>query len=892
MDPARWRILRPLLEQALDLDSKAERAEFLAALPQHQAEFRDELALLLQAHGAAPAMASPVAALAAQVVSADEAEARADSDRVGERVDDYRLLRLLGSGGMGAVYLAERAEGGFTHRVALKLVRSGARGGSARLRFAHERQVLAQLKHPNIAQLLDGGEADDGAPYFTMEYVDGDPITDYCRERGLGIAARLHLLIKVGAALAYAHRNLVVHRDIKPSNVLVDHEGRVKLLDFGIAKLLGDTPGGTLTQQRGVGPMTPEYAAPEQFRGGRITAATDVYQYGVLMFRLLSGRLPYRADVLNAAAWAHAVTGEEPLRLAQALDTRTQEAITGGNQRERLRDSVEPFEFRRLRRALRGDLEAIVRKALAKLPDERYRSMDAMVADLEAVIEGRPVSAQRASPWYSASRFVQRHRWSVALFATLMLALLMSTGFAINRAELATTAARQATAAAARAQREAERARAMQGFVADLFQIDDPGVNRGEALTANAMLETGAKRLASASFTDLDLRGELEVLLGRTYLALGETRRAHTRFEAALGALRQAPETTPLALANALERAAWAASRTGQNQLAEVHLREAHALAIPVDASSIEFQLNIRATEWSLHRDRGEVAIAAEIAADALALVRRYEPAAGSERTVMAMTRQGTVMRDMGHYAEAEQALLEAHQMAQRLYGDGDLRTVGAYQTLGWVYLGMGRLDAASEVLEAVGLRIKAMVGARTLRYAVNLHNRGLLYTQQHNHERARAAFAEAESIYNELAGPDSVDRGWALTNVGWSQARLHDYAAAASTFELLERVWRVNIPDDSVLWPANDYSLARAYHGLGDQAKATLYIERSLRRYRELGAKMNYELLRSLILQAAILRANGEAQAASALEPEIASLRQSMPENARDIEEWMADLR
>lgn len=886
MDPARWPRLRPLLEQALDLDGEAREA-FVAGV---DVALRAELLELLHAHASAPPLHSPASALAREALSLDAAaqSPREDAARVGACIGGYRLLRLLGAGGMGAVYLAEREEGGFRQRVALKLIRSGAHGGSERARFAHERQILAQLRHPNIATLLDGGEADDGSPWFTLEYVDGEPITEHCRQRGLGVAARIGLLVRVGAALAYAHRNLVVHRDIKPSNVLVDHEGRVKLLDFGIAKLLGDAPGAGLTQARGAGPMTPEYAAPEQFRGGRITAATDVYQFGVLMFRLLSGRLPYRADAHDALAWAHAVTAEEPLRLAQALDARTD---TGSGRRERLVDSVESGEFRRLRRALRGDLEAIVRKALAKQPDDRYASIDAMVADLDAVLDGRPVAARQPSAAYHLSRFVQRHRWAVAASSLLLAGLLAAVAIAIDRARVADAAARQALAQAARAQREAERARAMQAFVGELFQVDDPGINRGEQLSAAAMLENGARRLAGEAFPDLTLRAELEILLGRTWLSLGETRKAHARFEAAIAALRRVPGAEPALLARALERAALAASRTAQAPLAEEHLAEALALAVPVSAASVEYHLDLAATRWWLLRDGGHHEKAHVIAQEALELARRWEPASGSERVVAAMGRLGTILADLGRDAEAEGILRESAELAERLFGAADLRAVMARQTLGWLYTQMGRLDAAAEILEAARVRLKALVGERSARYAGNAHNRGLLYARRGEFVRALAAFEEAARITGEVSGPDSLERGWALTNVGWTQVRLGRDADALATFALEARCWQANLADDSPVWAAHDYAMARAALGSGALAQAAQSSERSVQRYRRLGAEHRSGLLRSLLLQAEILRRSGDAAGAAALDAELATILAAAPALAADLDEQRADL-
>ena len=308
--PERWRRLRPLLDRALDL-GEFERAEFLRELSTESADLSGDLKRLIERHLATAGLSQPAPQLASPAIEVTEPEPPGKpAPFVGRRIGPFELTRLLGAGGMGAVYQGQRVDGGFRQTVAIKLVGGIHPGLTAR--FERERQILAELRHPNIAQLLDGGETTDGMPYFALEYIDGRPITEYADAIDADVDTRLRLLIEVAEALAYAHRRQVIHRDIKPTNILVSADGHVKLLDFGIAKLLKGESGPTLTQQR-MGPMTPEYAAPEQFRGSDLSAATDVYQFGVLLFRLLTGRLPYRASaddlIQHASVAMHQVKG-------------------------------------------------------------------------------------------------------------------------------------------------------------------------------------------------------------------------------------------------------------------------------------------------------------------------------------------------------------------------------------------------------------------------------------------------------------------------------------------------------------------------------------------------------------------------------------------------------
>lgn len=409
LDTARWTRLRRLLDIALDLDVDA-RLRYCRELTDEDADLGADLERMLAAHERASQIPLPTAMelAATSVLDLAQEDAEFDRKRVGQIVGGYRLLRLIGAGGMGAVYLAEHAAAKFEHRVALKLVRRALASQAAIDRFERERNILAGMKHAGIALLFDGGQTSEGQSFYTMEYVDGKAITEYCEERALPVAERVRLLLQVASTLAYAHQNLIVHRDIKPSNVLVTAHGQVKLVDFGLAKLLDEETLPSMTQT-GLGPMTPAYAAPEQFHNGAVTAATDVYQFGVLSFLVLTGRLPYRADPHDSLAWALAVTEkEEPLALRRAHH------LNGASQ-------PPGASARRFARQLTPDLDAIVRKCLSKPIERRYRSVDAMIADFDNYIAGRPVVARRATPWYFVWRFVTRRR-------NIVIGLLLAAG--------------------------------------------------------------------------------------------------------------------------------------------------------------------------------------------------------------------------------------------------------------------------------------------------------------------------------------------------------------------------------------------------------------------------------------------------------------------------------
>ena len=387
----RWDTIKALFDTLLARPAAEHDALIAAAaLP---ADAEAELRTLLRHHDAASASGQFLSTPAAPPLAPTAPRAA----RVGQRLGAWEIVRHLGEGGMGEVFEARRADGSFEGRAAVKLLKRGMDSAAVLQRFAQERNALARLNHPHIARLLDAGASAEGLPYFVMEYVDGRAIHDAAQ--GLPLALRLRLFLQLADAVAHAHRNLLVHRDLKPSNVLVDSEGQVKLLDFGIAKALdpteGTDAGQTLSGER---PFTPHYASPEQVRGEPITTATDIYSLGVLLYVMLTGQRPYGLKAHTPQDAARSVLEEEPTRPSSlALPHAGWEAT---------------------RRQLQGDLDNILLKTLDKRPEARYAGVDALVADLQAYLDGRPVSARTASPGYVMGKFLRRHR-AAALAAAL-----------------------------------------------------------------------------------------------------------------------------------------------------------------------------------------------------------------------------------------------------------------------------------------------------------------------------------------------------------------------------------------------------------------------------------------------------------------------------------------
>ena len=453
--PGTWQRLEKLFYAALEMQP-AERAQFLDQACVGDTGMRVQVESLLAAAGRTDGFLDRPVLEAVQEVAFSGAA-------VGLHIGAYKILRVIGEGGMGIVYLASRADDLYQKQVAIKVVRAGFGLNAAMLlRFGSERQILANLDHPNIARLFDGGAA-DGMPYLVMEYVDGIPIDRFCQSRQLNLTQRLQLFCEVCSAVDYAHKNLVVHRDIKPVNILVTADGVPKLLDFGIAKLLDEELAGqgqTRTVDRF---MTPEYASPEQLRGEQVTTATDVYALGVLLYELLTGERLFRLKTASPLEIFEIICEREPAAPSEAPIADDLHATPYG------------------RRSLRGDLDNIVLTAVRKEPSRRYVSVAALAADIQAYLKGYPVQARTHGWIYRSGKFIRRHKAAVAATAAMVLALI---AFSIGMGLLA----RRATREKLTAQRESE-------FLAGVFQAATPDESQGKEITARQLLDQAAKRI-------------------------------------------------------------------------------------------------------------------------------------------------------------------------------------------------------------------------------------------------------------------------------------------------------------------------------------------------------------------------------------------------------------
>lgn len=608
----------------------------------------------------------------------------------------FRLVRQIGRGGMGVVYLAERRSD-FEQQVAIKIMPRFAIDDTSRERFAQERRILAQLRHPNICSILDGGELPDGAPWLAMEYVPGEPLCGWCNRRGSGLRERIALFLQLCDAVQVAHRNLVIHRDLKDNNVLVDEAGHLKLLDFGIAKSLSVAAADnhTALQDRFFSPMT---AAPEQLQDERITVGTDVYALGALLHQLLCGFLPFERPSRPPLELQRAIMQNVPPKMSDALQREHAEGRAPA-------DAQPP-------QALRGELDAIVAHCLRKRASERYADVSDLARDLRAWLSGHPISISQGDHLYRTRKFLLRHQVAVAISTIAVVGVLGALAVTLWQASELRAQRDEAQRARMRSEIDRDRARTVAGFLRDTFEEADPGRAETGGLLARDLLERGKRRLDSLEGQQ-DVQAELALLLAESDANLGLMRESDATFRAYAPAIEALATTDPdirlraekLRLSNALT-------------LEEDSPRLDAALAVltrlvdtpetSVDVARLQERLLVRRSEfnratqtledaWRRHGDSLDPAAALQLRIDlgnALLNVKRNDdarricdgidrdallahPPALRIRALKLIVRE--LKRRKGVEAELNAAVVQWRHTAEELYGEGSLETANAY---------------------------------------------------------------------------------------------------------------------------------------------------------------------------------------------------------------------
>ena len=748
MNEDRWQKIELLFEEALKLES-SERENFLKKKCGDDKELFDEIISLLNED-------SNIHAILREDLTGS-INLPEEINYEGKIVGAYRILKKIAEGGMGSVFLAERADGQFEQKVALKLIKQGLNSAEIVRRFQSERQILARLQHPNIARLLDGGLTDEGLPYFTMEYVEGEPIDKYCDTHKLTIDERLKLFIKVCSAIHYAHQNLVIHRDLKPGNILITEDGSVKLLDFGIAKVFTEDENAELTMitRTGLFLMTPEYAAPEQIKGEAITTATDVYSLGLILYQLLTGSFPYEIKSLTPLELEKVICHTNPDK-PSTLITKTNKSTAGD-----LTNTAEVFEKRKidaykLRKKLLGDIDNICLMALRKEPGRRYSSAEQFKSDIERYLGGLPVIAHTPTIKYRTEKFIQRHKIGLAtgVIAVLLIALLTTFYFLQLKEERD------------KAQLEALKSAKVSEFLQNIFKVSDPSESRGQTITARELLDRGAEKIETELKDQPDVKATMLEVIGRVYTKLGLYKEAEPLIENSLRIREKLFGENSLETSKSLAALGELSNLKGDYEKAEELLNKA-----------IDIQNNL-----SIENELEKVKVLSELATN-YSVTGKFDKSDSLYNVIIDLYSRNNIkedetlftilnnlalsMHESGNYNQADSLYRIAYNH-QKKYYENKPHPELATTTYNFAQLlrDRGNLDEAQKMFEESLNMDKILNGPEHPDVAYSLQGLASVYRIKGNYDESEKLYRESLRIRRKFLGNDHPDVGYSLTNL------------------------------------------------------------------------------------------------------------------------------
>jgi tetratricopeptide (TPR) repeat protein len=812
--PDRWRRIESLFHAASEMP-EADRAAFLNQACGADADLLREVeSLLASSEHTLGFLQTPVQDAAQQVAAQSSAA---------QRVGPYELIRLIGSGGMGDVYLAERADEQFRRKVAIKLMRAGLEQSHILLpRFSAEREILASLDHPNIARLLDGGVTAQGVPYLVMEYVEGLPIDEYCAANNLGVDQKLQLFQRLCAAVEYAHQHFVVHRDIKPQNVLVTPDGTPKLLDFGIAKLLDPESGSMEATRKTQRMMTPEYASPEQILGKPITTASDVYGLGVLLYELLAGRRPFRVRTGSNLELSTLICEQEP-------------------------DSPGAGK----------ELDSIVLKALAKDPALRYASAAQLSEDLGAYLTGYPLLSQPRTWRYQARKWIGRHKGAAAASALLVLVLIgLTTAMAV---------------VTHRAREESLRAERESKFLVNLFKAATPEVDKGREVTARDLLDQAAKRIDQELAAVPDVHASMLATIAQAYVSLGLYKKAEDLAERCYRLRLKTSGPDRPETVDALYLLADLVRKQGEYARAEPLFRKLVAQRKKLTGEkNSDYATSLGALGECLYQENKD-AEAESLLRQALSIDRGLGPDTGDEiRNYLAL-----VLERRGEYGEAGALLKEAVEIGARTKGVDNPDYAISLHNLASALIDQGDLKGAETRLrETLAIR-RRVLGNEHPMLAYTLNNLGYVLLEQGNPSAAEPFFREALDLNTRRMDPGNPQLAPSLNNWARLQQALGNYSEAAKYYDRALSVLRGASLFNS--WPASQILLNMGVleFDQGHYAAAETWAQQSLEMKRKLGGENSLALDGALIELAEDQLFQGDAQGAEPMIRQALELRQ-----------------
>ncbi|MEO0576182.1 MAG: serine/threonine-protein kinase [Pseudomonadota bacterium] len=726
------------------------------------------------------------------------AKAAADAGRAGDidtLVDNYRIKRLIGEGGMGEVYLAERADEQYQQNVALKLLSGRMPTQELVARFVAERQMLASLEHPNIARLLDGGETSTGTPYLVMDYIDGVAIDAYCEQNDLAVRARVELFIDVCHAVEYAHRSLIVHRDVKPSNVLVTQDGTAKLLDFGIAKFLQENEDASLTRSS-ARVLSPMHASPEQVRGESVTVATDVYSLGVMLYQLLSGFHPYGDKGTTAAEVEHAICETDPVR----------PSVKSGNRKD-------------YRTELSGDLDNIVLKAMSKEAARRYGSVRELIEDLQRYLAHRPVLARPSTLSYRMGKFLKRNRVSTAIAASALVVIATGSVISVKQITNERDIARES-------QRSAE---AISEFLTNIFVSADPGNAKGEEVTAVALLDYGKQQIENDLSDDPATQLVMHRVLADTYYSLERWDDSNEQLVAALAvaASMQDADISEIATVKLLQ--GFIAQDRSDFDLAQSLFAESRSLRQKYhDAPHFDLA-EVIAAEAHLFDQLGAHDDALRLYQESLDIIKKLGPdqqhIAGET-----MTKMAGVLRKEGKHDDAKPLLDEALVLLTAVHGDLHPSITNTKRHLAGFYRDARQYEKSKALYEEVIAERKTLLGPDAIAVGNALNSYSQLLGSMDDLDGAVEASEAFMRILDIHHDDPNASYGAAYNNHAILQSSAGQHEAALVSFrKSIEQQDAIGLAPDHFHRSFPLYGMANTYRDMGDYETAEAFYRRAL---------------------------------------------------------------
>jgi serine/threonine protein kinase/tetratricopeptide (TPR) repeat protein len=747
MNPERWQRIEELFCTVVDRPH-AEREAYLTRVCDGDEELRREVLSLLERDTSEDFIQAPIAGVA-KSLSPDPPDEFTE-----DRIGPYRLIRIVGRGGMGAVYEAVRDDDQFQQQVAIKLIKGGMDSDFVRKRFVLERQILASLDHPHIARLFDGGTTKDLRPYFVMEFVDGEPITEYCHRHNLSLDDKLKLFRDVCSAVQHAHQKLVVHRDLKPSNIMVTADGTPKLLDFGIAKLLALDPGDASTRtETALRLMTPDYASPEQVRGGAITTMTDVYSLGVVLYELLTDRRPYQFNTYSPYEIEHAICDTEAPAPSDVA---------------RHQSSAPP----KLARQLAGDLDNIILMALRKEPVRRYQSVEQFSEDIRRYMTGLPVIARKDTFRYRAGKFARRHKAGVTIMVLLAV-------FAVALAVLSVRLVRERD----RANQAAATAEAVTQSLVAVFEFADPSKSLGNTITAKELLDQGAEKVVRDLKDQPTSQAKLMDTIGSLYQSIGVYDRAQPLLEEALKLRRQTLGTEHIDVATSLHRLGLLMYLKGDHAASEPLCRDALAMRRrllkpdhPDVTQSLDDLGNVLVGE-------GKLTEAEPLLREALAL-RRNRLGPEHKDVAASMNSLGRLYSDRGQFTEAAELYRQSLAIHRKLYGSEHPLVAGSLNNLAAMLQELEDFDGAAVLYrEALAMRLKQL-GQDHPDVALSLSNLASILQDKREYDEAEQLYRQSLALRIKLFGEGHPRLAITMNNLATLLKDKGNYAEAESLFQ------------------------------------------------------------------------------------------------------------